>query len=161
MSDLSRLLDDVYGDTAPAVAPQSDPSQAPLAGLPDWAIDSVLDEAFADWVPGPPVAPVPDPASGGTVALPIAERSSASPSVPRSAFTALAECPAPAPEAPRAWCREDDDILPTGRRSGRSRGSRAKEPVQLEPAEPIDQVVAPEEAGPAEPGVSRFRRRRG
>lgn len=44
MSDLSRLLEDVYrsGPAAPA---------APAA--PSWSSDSALDDAFADWVPGP------------------------------------------------------------------------------------------------------------
>jgi hypothetical protein len=48
MSDLSRLLEDVYrssgaGPTAPA---------APAA--PSWSSDEALDDAFADWIPGPP-----------------------------------------------------------------------------------------------------------
>ena len=44
MSDLSRLLEDVYrsGPATPA---------APVA--PSWSSDSALDDAFADWVPGP------------------------------------------------------------------------------------------------------------
>jgi hypothetical protein len=42
MSDLSRLLEDVYrsGPAAPAA--------------PAWSSDSALEDAFADWVPGPP-----------------------------------------------------------------------------------------------------------
>jgi hypothetical protein len=40
MSDLSKLLDDVYssGSSTPEV--------------PSWSSDSALDEAFSDWVPG-------------------------------------------------------------------------------------------------------------
>jgi hypothetical protein len=41
MSDLSRLLDDVYNSTTPAPAPS-------------WSSDTALEEAFADWAPGPP-----------------------------------------------------------------------------------------------------------
>lgn len=41
MSDLSRLLDDVYRSGSGAAGPA-------------WASDDALDEVFADWVPGPP-----------------------------------------------------------------------------------------------------------
>src|SRR5687768_3770722 len=66
MSDLSRLLGDVYGpepetpatdEKAPVDAPPgAEPAQATtLSGaLPAWAEETVLDEAFANWVPGPP-----------------------------------------------------------------------------------------------------------
>src|SRR5215207_10792136 len=67
MSDLSRLLGDVYGPepeppaaddeaAAAAEAPGAESEQArTLSGaLPGWADDTVLDEAFANWVPGPP-----------------------------------------------------------------------------------------------------------
>jgi hypothetical protein len=57
MSDLSRLLGDVYG-TGPAVEEEVEAHEetSPLAATatPEWADDSVLDEAFANWVPGPP-----------------------------------------------------------------------------------------------------------
>lgn len=78
MSDLSRLLDDVYQNgpvtpaakrpapepaapaaAAPAAAPPA-PPPAPAAAPPPapdpdmaWASDESMDEAFADWVPGP------------------------------------------------------------------------------------------------------------
>lgn len=42
MSDLSRLLDDLYHDDTPDRAPS-------------WSSDEALDEAFAAWVPGPGV----------------------------------------------------------------------------------------------------------
>ena len=77
MSDLSRLLGDVYGASTPpaedaevtepttpmAVPAAADDPPAPLVetvepgsrpAAPGWADDAVLDEAFADWVPGPP-----------------------------------------------------------------------------------------------------------
>ena len=77
MSDLSRLLGDVYGASTPpaedaevtepttpmaaptaADDPPAPPTDAVEAGsgpaAPGWADDDVLDEAFADWVPGPP-----------------------------------------------------------------------------------------------------------
>lgn len=63
MSDLSRLLGDVYGTgsehelqpkQAAVATPVAEPETSPLPAAPDWADDSVLDAAFADWVPGPP-----------------------------------------------------------------------------------------------------------
>lgn len=54
MSDLSRLLDDVYstGPASPPAAPPPAPAPAAEPDLP-WATDESMDEAFADWVPGP------------------------------------------------------------------------------------------------------------
>jgi hypothetical protein len=76
VSDLSRLLGDVYGasstpaedlDAADATTPMAapgpdDPPAAPVEAAearrgpaaPGWADERVLDEAFAEWVPGPP-----------------------------------------------------------------------------------------------------------
>lgn len=77
MSDLSRLLGDVYGastppaedvdaadPTSPSAVPTAadDPPAPPVEDLntgsgpaaPGWADEAVLDDAFADWVPGPP-----------------------------------------------------------------------------------------------------------
>ena len=76
MSDLSRLLGDVYGASTPPAedaevtepttpmatpaaaddppAPPADAVDAGRPAAPGWADDAVLDEAFADWVPGPP-----------------------------------------------------------------------------------------------------------
>lgn len=51
MSDLSRLLDDVYS-TGPASPPAAPPPTAAEPDLP-WATEESMDEAFADWVPGP------------------------------------------------------------------------------------------------------------
>lgn len=50
MSDLSRVLGDLYGESEQAAAPAS--SFRPTA--PEWADDERLDEAFASWTPGPP-----------------------------------------------------------------------------------------------------------
>jgi hypothetical protein len=77
VSDLSRLLGDVYGASTPATedaeadpttppassAPVDDPPGPPVEAVesdltasaaPGWADEAVLDEAFAEWVPGPP-----------------------------------------------------------------------------------------------------------
>jgi hypothetical protein len=83
MADLSNLLGDVYGDDAdgkpdvpePAAPHQDGPRPAPEATsrAPAWADESVLDAAFANWTPGPPLdapaaernvfSPAVDPAS--------------------------------------------------------------------------------------------------
>lgn len=51
MSDLSKVLGDLYGgeDDQPSVAP----ARNFRAEAPEWADDDRLDEAFADWTPGP------------------------------------------------------------------------------------------------------------
>ncbi|HUQ40071.1 MAG TPA: hypothetical protein VM030_07925 [Acidimicrobiales bacterium] len=67
MSDLSGILGDVYGEdpddnnngngasAAPAPPAQpAPPPRAPQAEAPGWADEEVLDEAFAEWKPGPP-----------------------------------------------------------------------------------------------------------
>jgi hypothetical protein len=74
VSDLSRLLGDVYGASEDAEATEpttpmgvpaaaDDPPAPPVETVepdqrrpaaPGWADDAVLDEAFAEWVPGPP-----------------------------------------------------------------------------------------------------------
>jgi hypothetical protein len=57
------MLGNVYGDDAPANDAPADDAPAtfdeavPLravAKLPEWADEDVLDQAFAQWVPGPP-----------------------------------------------------------------------------------------------------------
>ena len=52
MADLSNLLGDVYGDDPDGEPVHREPS--PRDRAPDWAEESVLDAAFANWVPGPP-----------------------------------------------------------------------------------------------------------
>jgi hypothetical protein len=49
MSDLSRLLEDVYGDGGAVYGDGSSPP-----AVPDWSSDEALDDTFASWVPGPP-----------------------------------------------------------------------------------------------------------
>ena len=44
MSDLSRLLEDVYQSS----------SAAPPSEAPAWSSEEALEDAFAEWVPGPP-----------------------------------------------------------------------------------------------------------
>lgn len=50
MSDLSRLLEDVYGDGGAVYGDGTSPPPA----VPDWSSDEALDDTFASWVPGPP-----------------------------------------------------------------------------------------------------------
>ena len=145
MSDLSRLLDDVYGEQG-ASADVAPPEPTPaLTGLPDWAMDSVLDEAFADWVPGPPTV-----ATDAFDADPTFERVIGHPH--RPAFGEPTGEPAARQEAATSWTRTDDDILPTrrGRSSGRSRSSRsavaAPEPG---PLATIESFAADEERAPS------------
>ena len=75
MADLSDMLGDVYGDDADRerVAPESRQPHDTAPPAPAWAEESVLDAAFANWTPGPPLdapaaerdvfAPHVDPAS--------------------------------------------------------------------------------------------------
>ena len=158
MSDLSRLLGDVYrsGPATPAAADETTadeettgtdgsgskttadpPRPATLSGaLPEWADESVLDEAFANWVPGPPgdapqaergmltdlaaVAPQVDrswPADAPPA--PIDDRVSslaeAVPVAPDFIFPQASDAEVtgrlPAP-VPGHWQRSDDDLLP-------------------------------------------------
>ena len=55
MSDLSRLLEDVYA-SAPAAPPAdaSPPAEAPATEAPSWSSEDALEQVFSDWVPGPP-----------------------------------------------------------------------------------------------------------
>lgn len=76
MADLSDMLGDVYGDDAEGERVAPEPGAQPGDGSPPapaWAAESVLDAAFANWTPGPPLdapaaerdvfAPHVDPAS--------------------------------------------------------------------------------------------------
>ena len=140
--DLSKVLGDVY-------EPEDRP--APAAGAaPEWADEQRLDEAFADWTPGPPAdAPaaehemaahtVPssvhlddDLAAALTAALasdgPAADPIPTFPDVepePDAVATALYAELTPEPEAvePTRWSRGDDDVL-VG--TCRSRGLRLR-----------------------------------
>jgi hypothetical protein len=66
MSDLSRLLGDLYGDESPGNATVTSwdavppPDEPPPPKAPSWSSDEALDEMFASWVPGEPAeAPAP------------------------------------------------------------------------------------------------------
>ena len=145
MSDLSRLLDDVYGDQGTNIdAVPPEPART-LTGLPDWAMDSVLDEAFADWVPGPPAvardAPVVDAPFEQVVGHPH-----------RPAFGDPAGEPAARQEPASTWSRADDDILPTrrGRSSGRSRSAKGSAAASDRgPVATIESFAADEEQASA------------
>src|SRR5688500_2948761 len=52
MSDLSRVLGDLYGGEETAAVEPAVSSFRPTA--PEWADEDRLDEAFASWTPGPP-----------------------------------------------------------------------------------------------------------
>lgn len=98
MSDLSRLLDDLYSDETPT-----------LALVPSWSSDEALDEAFSSWVPGPG-----------------ADASSAERAIVAGALNDVVFAPASTidewqrsdpvlVERPR-WSPSDDDILPVRKR---------------------------------------------
>ena len=156
MSDLSRLLDDVYGgpgapvDTTPPAAP------AQLVGLPDWATDSVLDDAFAEWVPGPATVPVDAFDAAATVDAPVEHLERAFGGPGRSAFGDVATQPvAVAPVA--EWSRGDDDILPSRRTKGSKRGGSSAVADETVPS--IEMFAASEDQPPARRG--RLRRGKG
>lgn len=103
MADLSKVLGDVYGAgqaappaAAPAPAPAEDqPEARPAPAAPAWADDSRLDEAFANWNPGPgPDAPAAErELFVNTPSRPLDEDLAAALS------EALADAPVPAPQA--------------------------------------------------------------
>jgi hypothetical protein len=89
MSDLSRLLDDVY--RTPAARPD-----------PAWSSDSALDEVFSNWIPGPPAqADATDPLD---VLLEHAARATPEVEVRQPVVASPTLVP--------GWSRADDDILP-------------------------------------------------
>jgi hypothetical protein len=132
MADLSNLLGDVYGDDSDRGRGRAEPSpsgdspgeSSPRDRTPDWAEESVLDAAFANWVPGPPPdAPAAErevfgrrpshPAS----AAPLPDE----PSGARTAFDQDDPITAPRSFQPHLpWRRADDDILPDKSMSRRS-----------------------------------------
>jgi len=142
VTDLSRLLDDVYGPNGAEGPPApSDPVTAP-SGLPDWAVDSVLDDAFADWLPTGLSARVerPDDAS--------ARRDHPTNTAHRGSLAELAagQVPATEPGAVTAWIRTDDDILPTFR--GRSARHAHPAGVALVAEPTIESFAAEEPVAP-------------
>src|SRR4051812_9536605 len=128
MSDLSRMLDDLYalpedGDVVTDDTPTEAPTKAPA-----WASAEALDEAFSSWVPGQPdgasafersmLDDVEDVFDGD--AEPDGTDDDANDAVEQW----LAESE-PVPQPVRAgvprWSPSDDDILPSRRGRRRSR----------------------------------------
>jgi hypothetical protein len=92
MSDLSRLLDDVYRTTPPAPAPAWSPGTA------------ALDEVFSNWIPGPPA---------GSPEIEVVDEVEVRPEP---------ELRTPRPQrGGLVWSISDDDILPARRARGRFR----------------------------------------
>jgi hypothetical protein len=116
MSDLSKVLGDLYEADAPA-------APAYQATAPAWADEARLDEAFAQWTPGPPadapaaerefapVARLDDDIAANLSAALVADEQDGT--TPWEEVEALAPSVAPAPpvQVP-AWRRADDDIFP-------------------------------------------------
>jgi hypothetical protein len=131
--DLSKVLGDVYADDA-----------SPRPAAPEWADESRLDEAFANWTPGPPPeAPAAEHEMAAhhriddDLAAALTQALASSPVNPEPVFadpTPETEGAAvayelapfePEPASARGWTRGDDDVLPTAHRRGRfSRLSR-------------------------------------
>jgi hypothetical protein len=169
VSDLSRLLGDVYGasttpegeveasdPTTPTAVPAAadDPPAPPVEAsqpgpaAPGWADEAVLDEAFAEWVPGPPadasaeergiLADV-EPAETVADAIDIDAwlgpddgiadldggddvddvGSELDPTTSVEALTAAPPEPDEHDEPDPNWTRTSDDLLPRGRRGRR------------------------------------------
>jgi hypothetical protein len=171
VSDLSRLLGDVYGASTPPAedvdaadpttptaavpAAADDPPAPPVEDVdagdspaaPGWADEAVLDEAFAEWVPGPPSDAVAeerdilaDVEPAEAVAEPIDIDAWLGPEADDATIDADAGpeghgdelaatqrfepfVPSPAPEplaqGEAGWTRTSDDLLPRGRRGRR------------------------------------------
>jgi hypothetical protein len=129
MSDLSRMLDDLYAlpSTDDDATPEAEPARAPA-----WSSEEALDEVFSSWVPGPTADAKPAQRSflDGLDDEPVAP-----PAAPRDTWlidTDPEPEPAPEPEpvaelvtagAPSVarWSPSDDDIHPRRARRGRSR----------------------------------------
>jgi hypothetical protein len=152
VSDLSRLLGDVYGASTPSPADELDaadpttPSAVPAAddppgppveaaartapAAPRWADEDVLDEAFAEWVPGPPPdasaeerGMLADVEPAERVAEPIDIDAWLGTDVDdevRFVDESASEAAAPVDEhADVPWTRTSDDLLPQVRRGRR------------------------------------------
>lgn len=108
MSDLSNLLGDVYGhQSSPDARPvRHEPPASDRA--PEWASDSQLDRAFADWQPEARYPLTPEPAAAGRSddhlvdALSAALAETAAPAPAAAPLPAPAAYSAPAPYAPPA-----------------------------------------------------------
>lgn len=101
MSDLSNLLGDVYGHQSSPDSPpvRREPPAAERA--PEWASDSQLDRAFADWEPEARYPLTPEPAAAGPADDHLVAALSAA--LADTAGPAPAAAPRPAPAAPAAY----------------------------------------------------------
>jgi hypothetical protein len=190
VSDLSRLLDDVYGD--PGTSPDLDPMTPPTTddagadGVPEWGAPSDHD-AFAGWDDHTGDDPTGDDRQAGGDGEPTAAVDALPPTTAmplgasRSFFTELTGASVEAPaadavaeaEAASGWHRSDDDILPTSRARGGRRARRAGAPVVVgagaaptiedfaaDPSSPDAPVADAAEDGAAGHGPKRRLRRR-
>lgn len=113
MSDLSRLLDDLYAmsgtESDTSTVATEEPTRAPA-----WSSEEALDEVFSSWVPGPG-----DDASSAQRSI-VADLHIEPPVEPPVVDDWLHETEPVAVVAAPRWSPSDDDILPA-RRVGRRR----------------------------------------
>lgn len=150
VSDLSRLLEDVYGDSGAHVDAPSAATQA-AGDLPEWPLDPSPDGDPSEWLLGPQTD-----AAGGPVDRLEATTGLLVPSGPDEAVDR------PTTVEAHAWRREDDDILPIRGAKGATRRLSSA----TRPAEPITTsmvAVLPADGPVAAPAPDRrgrlFRRR--
>ena len=132
--DLSKVLGEMYADDV-----------APRPSAPEWADEATLDEAFANWTPGPPPeAPAAEHEMAAHESHRIDDDLNAALTqalgsdqiYPEAVFVdhqvevepepVVAYELAPLPEPAHSWSRADDDVLPSGggARRGRHFGRR-------------------------------------
>jgi len=133
MSDLSKLLDDVYrsGSSTPAA--------------PSWSSDSALDEVFSDWVPGEPEGATPAEQAFAEVAGPAPLEI---PNETRNQLDALVQAAvAMAPEAedeyelPQEMESVVDESTPVVNRDAILRWTPERAPEMAMPVEPLPTVT--------------------
>ena len=104
MSDLSRLLDDVYRTTPPAPTTAWSPGTA------------ALDEVFSNWIPGPAPSADPEAQVEAEPEVEVLDEVEVLPDPPAAAPAPEAELRAPTTHrAGLVWSIADDDILPARR----------------------------------------------
>jgi hypothetical protein len=139
MADLSNLLGNVYGDdgdddpaaretAAPEATSGARPAPEATGAAPAWADESVLDAAFANWTPGPPLDA---PAAERHVFFPSVDPASAPP-LPDDLAAALSAALVGAPRA-------DVPLIVA--------------PVVSTPAMDVDLPPSPSSSAPVDPAV--------
>jgi hypothetical protein len=139
MADLSNLLGNVYGDdgdddpaaretAAPEATSGARPAPEATGAAPAWADESVLDAAFANWTPGPPLDA---PAAERHVFFPSVDPASAPP-LPDDLAAALSAALVGAPRA-------DVPLIAA--------------PVVSTPAMDVDLPPSPSSSAPVDPAV--------